>query len=71
MKRLSRQIAYQTAYGSECFVLDKEAVKEFIEFKETIKESTVQGVYSDEGLYDFFASFRDFKKVASIKAAQV
>ena len=71
MKRLSRQIAYETAYGSECFVLDKDAVREFIEFKETIKESTVQGVYSDEGLYDFFASFKDFKKISDLKASQV
>ena len=72
MKRLSKQIAYQTAYGDECFVLDKEAVKEYIADREKITEAAkVQGVYSDEGLYDFFASFKDFEKVSDIKAAQV
>ena len=72
MKRLSRQIAYQAAYGDECFVLDKDAVKDFINSREKIDEAAkVQGVYSDEGLYDFFASFRDFEKVSDIKAAQV
>lgn len=72
MKRLSKQIAYQAAYGDECFVWDKQAVKEFIESREKITEAAkVQGVYSDEGLYDFFASFKDFKKVSDIKAAQV
>ena len=72
MKRLSKQIAYQAAYGDECFVLDKEAVKEYIADREKITEAAkVQGVYSDEGLYDFFASFKDFEKVSDIKAAQV
>ena len=72
MKRLSKQIAYQAAYGDECFVWDKDAVKEFIASRENINEAAkVQGVYSDEGLYDFFASFKDFEKVSDIKAAQV
>ena len=72
MKRLSKQIAYQTAYGDECFVLDKDAVKDFIDLKENINEAAkVQGIYSDEGLYDFFASFKDYKKVSDHKAAQV
>jgi len=48
MKRLSKQIAYQAAYGDECFVLDKEAVKEYIADREKITEAAkVQGVYSD------------------------
>ena len=72
MKRLSKQIAYQAAYGDECFVWDKDAVKDFIASRENINEAAkVQGVYSDEGLYDFFASFKDFEKVSDIKAAQV
>jgi len=39
MKRLSRQIAYQAAYGDECFVLDKDAVKDFINSREKIDEA--------------------------------
>ena len=52
MKRLSRQIAYETAYGSECFVLDKDAVKDFIESKEPFSSlSTLAGIFFMAGTF--------------------
>ena len=72
MKRLYKNIAYEAMYGEGCIVLDNELVKQYIDESERISEgSQVQGVYSDEGLYDFFASFRDCRRVTKLKATQV
>ena len=72
MKRLYKNIAYEAMYGEGCIVLDNELVKQYIDESERISEgSQVQGVYSDEGLYDFFASFRDYRRVTKLKATQV
>ena len=64
--RLSKQLLYESLYGENAFVLDKEAVRDFIN-----ESSQVQGVYSDEGLYDFFASFADYKRVQSANALKI
>ena len=64
--RLSKQLLYESLYGENTFVLDKEAVRDFIN-----ESSQVQGVYSDEGLYDFFASFADYKRVQSANALKI
>jgi len=60
MKRVYKNLLYETMYGEGCIVLDKVLVKDYIKEREVLSESSkVQGVYSDEGLYDFFASFKD------------
>ena len=64
--RLSKQLLYESLYGENAFVLDREAVRDFIN-----ESSQVQGVYSDEGLYDFFASFADYKRVQSANALKI
>ena len=59
-------------YGEGCIVLDKVLVEDYIKEREVISESSkVQGVYSDEGLYDFFASFKDYKRVTAANALKI
>ena len=62
----SKQLLYESLYGQDTFVLDRDSVKRFIN-----ESSQVQGVYSDEGLYDFFASFKDYKRVTAANALKV
>ena len=64
--RLSKQLLYESLYGEGAIVLDRETVKDFIN-----ESSMVQGVYSDEGLYDFFASFADYKRIQSSNALKI
>ena len=72
MKRLYKNIAYETMYGEGCIVLDNDLIKQYIVESERLSESSqVQGVYSDEGLYDFFASFSDYKEVTKFKATKI
>ena len=58
-------------YGKDCIVLDESTVKRYVKSKGINEGSQVQGVYSDEGLYDFFASFKDYKKIADSKATKI
>ena len=64
--RLSKQLLYESLYGEGAILLDRDTVKAFIN-----ESSKVQGVYSDEGLYDFFASFSDYKRVQSSNALKI
>jgi len=72
MKRVYKNLLYETMYGEGCIVLDKVLVKDYIKEREVLSESSkVQGVYSDEGLYDFFASFKDYKRVTAANALKI
>ena len=70
--KFSKQLAYESLYGENCIVLDEDTIRKYLKDRENISESSkVQGVYSDEGLYDFFASFREYRRVSDLKATQV
>ena len=72
MKRVYKNLLYETMYGEGCIVFDKALISDYIKERQTISEvSQVQGVYSDEGLYDFFASFKDYKRVTAANALKV
>ena len=58
-------------YGKDCIVLDGSTVKRYVKSKRINEAAKVQGVYSDEGLYDFFASFRDYKRISDSKATKI
>ena len=61
-----KQLVYDTIYGEDTIVLDESTIKRFL-----LEASKVQGVYSDEGLYDFFVNFKDYKRVTAHKAKMV
>ena len=61
-----KQLVYDTVYGEDTVVLDESTIKKFL-----AEASKVQGVYSDEGLYDFFVNFKDYKRVTAYKAKMV
>jgi hypothetical protein len=67
----AKNLIYETMYGKDCIVLDKSAVDRYIKSNRIDESATVQGVYSDEGLYDFFASFKDYKKISDSKATKI
>ena len=58
----AKNLIYESMYGKDCIVLDGSTVKRYVKSKRINEAAKVQGVYSDEGLYDFFASFRDYKR---------
>ena len=65
MSDYSKRLVNEAVYGVDCLVLDDVTIQEFLEWRENLHEgSQVQGVYSDEGLYDFFAGFNDYKRVS-------
>ena len=71
-----RTLVNETIYGTDCIVLDDPTIREFLDWKSVestrVNESSkVQGVYSDEGLYDFFIGFDEYKKVTDFKAKQI
>ena len=60
MSDYSKRLVNEAVYGVDCLVLDDITIQEFLEWRENLHEgSQVQGVYSDEGLYDFFSGFSD------------
>jgi len=67
----AKNLIYETMYGKDCIVLDESTVKRYVKSKGINEGSQVQGVYSDEGLYDFFASFKDYKKISDSKATKI
>ena len=71
-----RTLVNETIYGTDCIVLDDPTIREFLDWKSVestrVNESSkVQGVYSDEGLYDFFIGFDEYKRVTDFKAKQI
>ena len=69
-----KKFVNEISYGTECVVLDRSAIREFIDWKKFLCENTVasriNGI-SDEGLYDFFQGFDDYKRVVDHKAKQI
>lgn len=67
-----RDLVNEVVYGTDCIVLDKKTIKKFLYETNCLNEfKGVQGVYSDEGLYDFFNNFSDYKRISKEKAAEV
>ena len=72
MSDYSKRLVNEAVYGVDCLVLDDITIQEFLEWRENLHEgSQVQGVYSDEGLYDFFSGFNDYKRVSKSNAARI
>ena len=71
-KSFGKNIAYSVIYGVDAVVIDDDFVQSFIPKSKVLSESSkVQGVYSDEGLYDFYNGFSSYKRVTKEKAAKV
>jgi len=67
-----KRLVNEAVYGVDCLVLDNTTIEEFLEWRENLHEgSQVQGVYSDEGLYDFFAGFKDYERISKANAARI
>ena len=67
-----RDLVNEVVYGTDCIVLDKKTIERFLYETNYLNEfKGVQGVYSDEGLYDFFDNFADYKRVSDSKAKKV
>lgn len=67
-----KRLVNEAVYGVDCLVLDNTTIEEFLEWRENLHEgSQVQGVYSDEGLYDFFAGFKDYERISKANAAKI
>lgn len=71
-----KTLVNETIYGTDCIVLDDSTIREFLDWKlkksmRLSESSKVQGVYSDEGLYDFFIGFDEYKRVTDFKARQI
>jgi len=66
MTTLSEQIANEVLYGKDPIIITDSLIENFL-----AESSNVQGVYSDEGLYDFFSSFDAYKKITKSKAAKI
>lgn len=72
MSKFSKQLAHDVIYGENSAVLDNDTIDQFLHETRILNEGNkVQGVYSDEGLYDFFAGFGDYKRITKHKALQV
>ena len=67
----SKRLVYDTIYGEGAVVLDSDTIAQFLYetgiLSESTKAANVNGI-SDEGLYDFFASFSDYKRITDSKA---
>ena len=67
----SKRLVYDTIYGEGAVVLDSDTISQFLYETNILSESTkaanINGI-SDEGLYDFFASFSDYKRITDSKA---
>lgn len=64
--KLSEQLVNELLYGKDHIILSDNLIKQFL-----TESSKVQGVYSDEGLYDFFANFADYKRITKDKATKI
>ena len=64
--KLSEQLVNELLYGEDKIVITDSLIEQYLN-----ENSQVQGVYSDEGLYDFFANFADYKRVTAFKATQI
>ncbi len=64
--KLSEQLVNEVLYGEDKIVLSDSLIEKFLN-----ESSQVQGVYSDEGLYDFFANFADYKRISKDKASKI
>ena len=69
-----KEFVNELSYGTECVVLDRSTIRQFIDWKKFLCENTkanrINGI-SDEGLYDFFQGFDDYKRVVDYKAKQI
>ena len=65
----SKRLVYDTIYGEGAVVLDSDTISQFLYetgiLSESTKAANINGI-SDEGLYDFFASFADYKRNISV-----
>ena len=67
-----RDLVNEVIYGPDTVVLDDQTIAKFLYDTNILNEfKGVQGVYSDEGLYDFFDNFADYKRVSDFKAKEV
>ena len=67
-----KKLVNEAVYGVDCLVLDNGTIDDFLSWRKTLNEgSQVQGVYSDEGLYDFYSGFDDYKRISKSNAAKV
>ena len=67
-----RDLVNEVIYGPDTVVLDDQTIAKFLYDTNILNEfKGVQGVYSDEGLYDFFNNFADYKRVSDFKAKEV
>jgi hypothetical protein len=67
-----KKLVNEAVYGVDCLVLDNGTIDDFLSWRKTLnEESQVQGVYSDEGLYDFYSGFSDYKRISKSNAAKV
>ena len=72
MSNYIKRLVNEAVYGVDCLVLDDSTIESFLSWKENLSEgSQVQGVYSDEGLYDFFSGFDDYKKISKSNASKI
>ena len=72
MKDYIKSLVNEVIYGVDCLVLDNKTIEEFLIWRDSLNESSyVQGVYSDEGLYDFFVGFDDYKKISKKNASEI
>ena len=67
-----KRLVNEAVYGVDCLVLDDSTIESFLSWRENLSEgSQVQGVYSDEGLYDFFSGFSDYKRISKSNASKI
>ena len=69
-----KKLVSELMYGEDCVVLDNDTISEFVHWKKYVIESSsksgISGI-SDEGLYDFFIGFDDYKRVTDNKAKAI
>ena len=69
-----KKLVSELMYGEDCVVLDNDTISEFVHWKKYVIESSsksgISGI-SDEGLYDFFVGFDDYKRVTDNKAKAI
>ena len=72
INKLYKNIVNEVIYGTDCVVLDDHTIEKFLDETNVLNElKGVQGVYSDEGLYDFFPNFSVYKRVSKEKASAI
>jgi hypothetical protein len=70
----AKRLVNEMLYGEDCITLDDVQIQEFIDSSKSLQEASgmlnIAGI-SDEGLYDFFIGFSDYKRVTDHKAKLV